>query len=88
MSVTTASGFLACGSAAGLKSSGGKDLALVVNIDGFGNPPNKISKYNLFAKRRPPWFNGFKLFYHEDMNMMSPRAVLRLHPRPDVIIYE
>jgi glutamate N-acetyltransferase / amino-acid N-acetyltransferase len=32
MSVTTASGFLACGSAAGLKSSGGKDLALVVNI--------------------------------------------------------
>jgi glutamate N-acetyltransferase/amino-acid N-acetyltransferase len=32
VSVTTASGFLACGLAAGLKSSGGKDLALVVNI--------------------------------------------------------
>jgi hypothetical protein len=63
-------------------------VALVVNIDGFGNPPNKISKYRLFAKRHPPWFNGFKLFYHEDTNMMSPRAVLRLHPRPDVIIYE
>ena len=31
MSVTTASGFLACGLAAGLKTSGGKDLALVVN---------------------------------------------------------
>ncbi len=31
MTVTTASGFLACGSTAGLKSSGGKDLALVVN---------------------------------------------------------
>jgi glutamate N-acetyltransferase / amino-acid N-acetyltransferase len=31
VSVTTASGFLACGSTAGLKSSGGKDLALVVN---------------------------------------------------------
>ena len=63
-------------------------VALVVNIDGFGNPPNKISKYNLFARRRPPWFNGFKLFYHEDTNTMSPRAVLRLRPRPDVIIYE
>jgi hypothetical protein len=63
-------------------------VALVVNIDGFGNPPNKISKYRLFAKRHPPWFNGFKLFYHEDTNMMSPRAVLRLHPRPDVVIYE
>ena len=63
-------------------------VALVVNIDGFGNPPNKISKYRLFANRRAPWFNGFKLFYHEDTNMMSPRAVMRLHPRPDVIIYE
>jgi glutamate N-acetyltransferase/amino-acid N-acetyltransferase len=31
VSVTRASGFLASGSAAGLKSSGGKDLALVVN---------------------------------------------------------
>ena len=31
MSITTASGFVACGLAAGLKTSGGKDLALVVN---------------------------------------------------------
>jgi glutamate N-acetyltransferase / amino-acid N-acetyltransferase len=31
VSITTASGFLACGLAAGLKTSGGKDLALVVN---------------------------------------------------------
>ncbi len=31
MSVTSTSGFLACGLAASLKSSGGKDLALVVN---------------------------------------------------------
>jgi glutamate N-acetyltransferase / amino-acid N-acetyltransferase len=31
VSVTTASGFLACGTTAGLKSSGSKDLALVVN---------------------------------------------------------
>jgi hypothetical protein len=63
-------------------------VALVVNIDGFGNPPNKISKYRLFARRHPPRYNGFKLFYHEDTHMMSPRAVLHLRPRPDVIIYE
>jgi glutamate N-acetyltransferase/amino-acid N-acetyltransferase len=31
VSITTASGFVACGLAAGLKTSGGKDLALVVN---------------------------------------------------------
>jgi hypothetical protein len=65
-----------------------RGVALVVNIDGFGNPPNKISKYHLFARRHPPWYNGFKLFYHEDTHMMSPRAVLHLRPPPDVIIYE
>jgi hypothetical protein len=63
-------------------------VALVVNIDGFGNPPNKISKYNLFARRSPPWYNGFKLFYHEDTHMMRPAAVMHLHPKPDVIVYE
>jgi hypothetical protein len=63
-------------------------VALVVNVDGFGNPPNKISKYRLFARRRAAWYNGFKLFYHEDTRMMRPRAVLRLRPPPDVIIYE
>jgi hypothetical protein len=63
-------------------------VALVINIDGFGTPPNKISKYDLFARRRPPWYNGFKVFYHEDTHMMRPRAVMRLHPRPNVIVYE
>ena len=63
-------------------------VALAVNVDGFGSPPNKVSKYHLFAKRHPPWYNGFKLFYHEDLNMMSPRSVLNLHPEPDIVIYE
>ena len=29
-------------------------VALIVNIDGFGTPPNKISKYDLFARRAAP----------------------------------
>jgi hypothetical protein len=63
-------------------------VATVINIDGFGDPPNKIAKYDLLAHRRPGIGNGFKLFYHEDTNMMPPRAVLRLRPQPDVIVYE
>jgi hypothetical protein len=63
-------------------------IALVLNVDGFGDRPNKISKYHLFADRRQPWHHGFKLFYHEDVNLLPPRAVLGLRPRPDVIIYE
>ena len=63
-------------------------VALVVNVDGFGDRPNKISRYHEFTDdlRRP--FNGFKLFYKEDLNLMKPKQVLRLRPRPDLIVYE
>jgi hypothetical protein len=63
-------------------------VALVLNVDGFGDRPNKISKYHMFAERGQAWHHGFKLFYHEDVNLLGPRAVLGLRPRPDVIIYE
>jgi hypothetical protein len=32
--------------------------------------------------------SGFKLFYKEDTNTMTPAEVLALRPRPDVVIYE
>lgn len=63
-------------------------VALVVNVDGYGDRLNKVAKYDLFATHRPGRFNGFKLFYHEDTDLMGPRSVLRLIPPPDVIVYE
>ncbi len=63
-------------------------VALVVNVDGFGDRPNKISKYREFTKDLRRRFNGFKLFYEEDVNLMKPDQVLRLNPQPDLIVYE
>jgi len=63
-------------------------VALVVNVDGFGDQPNKISKYNEFTEDLRRRFNGFKLFFHEDVNLMKPKQVLRLRPQPDLIVYE
>jgi hypothetical protein len=63
-------------------------VALVVNVDGFGDRPNKISKYNEFTDDLQRRFNGFKLFYEEDVNLMQPRHVLRLRPQPDLVVYE
>jgi hypothetical protein len=63
-------------------------VALVVNVDGFGDRPNKISKYHSFARADGRWFNGLKLFYHEDVNLITPRRALTLSPQPDVIVYE
>ena len=63
-------------------------VALVVNVDGFGDQPNKISKYREFTRDLPRRYNGFKLFYHEDENLMKPHQVLRLSPEPDLVVYE
>ena len=64
-------------------------LATVLNADGFGDPPNKIAKYRQLHPRRESGLgSGFKLFYSEDINLMSPEAVLKLKPSPDLIVYE
>jgi hypothetical protein len=63
-------------------------VALTVNVDGFGDRPNKIAKYREFTRGRRDRHHGFKLFYREDTNLMSPRRVLRLRPRPELIVYE
>jgi hypothetical protein len=65
-------------------------VALTLNVDGFGDQPNKIAKYDEFtrAPAASRFHAGFKLFYHEDTNLMSPRRVLRLRPRPEFVVYE
>ena len=64
-------------------------LAMVLNADGFGGQAIKKAKYRAFTRSpRDLFFEGFKLFYHEDSDLMSPRQVLRLRPPPDVVIYE
>ena len=59
-----------------------------LNTDGFGTAPVKAAKYREFARLSGFAFNGFKLFYEEDTNLMSPRQVLRMRPRPSLIVYE
>jgi hypothetical protein len=65
-------------------------VALTLNVDGFGDQPNKVAKYVGFTHvpgtRR--FHSGFKLFFHEDTGLMSPGQVLRLRPQPELIVYE
>ena len=64
-------------------------LATVFNVDGFGAPPNKISKYHSFTPKLPKGaHNGFKLFFKEDTDRMRPAKVMALKPRPELILYE
>ena len=65
-------------------------LAITFNVDGFGDRPNKLSKYAAFTAqtRGRPFADGYKLFYHEDTNLMAPDDVMRMQPRPDLVVYE
>jgi hypothetical protein len=65
-------------------------LAMTFNVDGFGDRPNKLSKYHAFTAqtRGGPFDDGFKLFYHEDTHLMAPSAVMAMQPRPDLVVYE
>jgi hypothetical protein len=63
-------------------------LATVLNVDGFGNQAVKKAKYRDFTRQAPDFFHGFKLFYEEDTDMMRPRQVMRLRPKPVLVVYE
>jgi len=65
-------------------------LAITFNVDGFGDRPNKLSKYHAFTAqtRGRPFDDGFKLFYHEDTHLMLPENVMAMQPRPDLVVYE
>ena len=63
-------------------------LAIVLNVDGFGGREIKTAKYRDFAREAKEFDHGFKLFFEEDTDLMSPRQVMRLKPRPSLIVYE
>lgn len=66
-----------------------RGLALVFHVDGFGGRAVKLAAYHQLAVQRTGrFFNGFKLFYHQDVSMFSAREVLQLKPAPDLVTYE
>jgi len=63
-------------------------VALTLNVDGFGDIAGKVSKYTEFTEEPDRFHYGFKLFYKEDTNLMTPKQVLQLKPQPDLVMYE
>ena len=63
-------------------------VATVLDVDGFGNRADKIAKYRELTRGTGRFAHGIKLFYREDVGLMSPREVMGLRPRPQLVIYE
>lgn len=61
---------------------------LTIDIDGFGYAGAKISEYNAFVEGDGMEHGAMKLFFQQDVDLMSPAQVSALIPQPDVVIYQ
>jgi hypothetical protein len=62
-------------------------LAIAWNADGFGVRSAKLEDYRSYTRDRR-FHPGLKLFYDNDVDLMTPREVLRLEPAPLVVNYQ
>ena len=63
-------------------------VQLVIDMDGFGHPGLKIDSYTIFITDKDPEYAGIKIFYDQDVPVMSAEEVLDLGPPPDYIMYQ
>jgi hypothetical protein len=61
---------------------------VVINMDGWGPPPGKLSKYEIHIKNEPVEYAGVKLFYRWDEPLLTEAEIQALIPRPNYIQYQ
>ncbi len=61
---------------------------MVVNMDGWGPPPGKLSKYEAHITNEPVEYHGIKLFYRWDKPLLTEAEIQALIPRPHYIQYQ
>jgi hypothetical protein len=65
------------------------EIAVTFDIDGFGKKVPKRGKYESFSQQfEQRFFHGFKVFYDQDIDVMTPLEVLGLRPPPDFVVYQ
>ncbi len=68
------------------------EVAVIKSVDGIGSPDLKVATWRVLTRDLPPPVHaGFKLFFEEDArsgDLMTPRQVLALRPKPEYVLYE
>ena len=68
------------------------ELAETLQMDGTGIGPNgnndKLKVYSILVPENTRFYPGFKVFYKQDYDPMSPAQVMRLKPQPVFISYQ
>lgn len=63
-------------------------VQMVTVMDGFGAPGAKSGNYTKFVHDELIQYGGIKLFYKQDVPLMTPADIVALDPSPLVVIYQ
>ncbi len=63
-------------------------VQIVTVMDGFGAPGAKAGNYGIFVRDQLIQYGGIKLFYKQDVPLMTPTDIVNLDPSPLVVIYQ
>ena len=64
------------------------EVEIVIDMDGYGSPPEKLVGYRLYALAAYAERPALKLFFLHDEPLMTPEEVQALDPPPALIIYQ
>ncbi len=65
-----------------------ENVEVVWDADGFGGPYSKVQDYDQYRHEAGFDRGGIKLFYLEDTPLMTPQQVMKLEPKPSIVIYQ
>jgi hypothetical protein len=63
-------------------------VQLIVDADGWGTPAEKLDTYDFVNRQTHIEYHGMKLFYDQDVPLMSAEDVINLDPSPLLVIYQ
>lgn len=64
------------------------EVEITIDMDGFGSPYVKLTKYEMYARADYAERAAIKLFYHWDAPLITPASLLALDHPPDLVIYQ
>ena len=64
------------------------EVDVTIDMDGWGSPPVKLTKYRRYAVSDYAEYAAIKLFYRWDAPLMTPARLLALDDPPDLVIYQ
>lgn len=63
-------------------------VQLIVDADGWGTPQEKLATYDVVNRATHIEYDGVKLFYDQDVPLMSAEDIVNLDPSPLLVIYQ